>query len=69
VFNNNYRNNCMREPIMDGCRGFHENIDNMPIAMSYVPWQHWHDVYDLDKALDAGTIFPELDLPFLGRCY
>ena len=27
-----------------------ENIENMPIAMAYVPWQHWKGVYDLDKA-------------------
>lgn len=37
-----------------------------PVAMGYVPWQHWHTVYDLDKALEAGTIFPELDQPFCG---
>ncbi|WP_330397633.1 spore coat associated protein CotJA [Lachnoclostridium sp. An196] len=40
--------------------------NNFPPAMAYVPWQHWHRVYDLDKALACGTIFPELDKPFLG---
>lgn len=40
--------------------------NNFPPAMVYVPWQHWHRVYDLDKALACGTIFPELDKPFLG---
>ena len=34
--------------------------------MADVPWQHWHRVDDLDKALACGTIFPELDKPFLG---
>ena len=43
-----------------------ENIENMPIGMAYVPWQQWKTVFDLDKALKVGTIFPELDLPFLG---
>lgn len=42
-------------------------IDNMPIAMAYVPWQDFTKTYEPQKALLAGTIFPELDLPFLGR--
>lgn len=42
---------------------------NMPIAMAYVPWQQWRQTYPMDKALSRGTIFPELDLPFvMGRC-
>ena len=40
--------------------------DDMPIAMAYVPWQRWKSTYDPEKALERGTIFPELDLPFLG---
>lgn len=43
-----------------------ENIEKLPIAMSYVPWQRWKSVYDLNEALKVGTIFPELDLPFCG---
>jgi len=35
--------------------------------MSYVPMQEWGDTYDGLKALDSGTIFPDLDLPFCGR--
>ena len=46
-----------------------ENIDQFPVTMAYVPWQRWHDTYDLCKGLNAGTIFPELDKPFLcARC-
>lgn len=39
-------------------------------AMAYVPWQYFTTVYETDKALEVGTIFPELDKPFLagGRC-
>ncbi|MDE6960350.1 MAG: spore coat associated protein CotJA [Lachnospiraceae bacterium] len=37
-----------------------------PVAMAYVPWQRWHTVYDLEKGLSTGTIFPELNKPFLG---
>lgn len=40
--------------------------DSSPLAMAYVPWQQWNSTYDLDRALMAGTIFPELDKPFRG---
>ena len=40
--------------------------DRFPLAMAYVPWQQWNQTYDLDRGLAAGTIFPELDKPFLG---
>ena len=35
--------------------------------MAYVPFQSWGEVYDADRALPIGTIFQELDYPFLGR--
>lgn len=38
-----------------------------PIAMSYVPWQEFKDLYPAEKALHRGTIFEELDKPFLGK--
>jgi hypothetical protein len=37
-----------------------------PLAMAYVPFQKIHYVYDPDSALMQGTLFPELDKPFLG---
>ena len=44
-------------------------VDSLPLAMAYVPWQRFRDTYEMCRALQAGTIFPELDLPFLiGRC-
>lgn len=43
--------------------------EEFPIAMAYVPWQCWQEVYPPDRALCRGTIFPELDKPFMmGRC-
>ena len=36
------------------------------VAMAYVPFQQWCDVYSCDKALCQGTVFPVLDLPFMG---
>ncbi len=38
-----------------------------PVGMGYVPWQQWGMTYEPAKALKSGTIFPCLDLPFLGR--
>ena len=37
-----------------------------PIAMAYVPWQKFRDIYNPEKAFCQGTIFAELDLPFCG---
>ena len=37
------------------------------LAMAYVPWQKWEKLYDDEKALEIGTAFPSLNLPFLGR--
>ena len=43
--------------------------DYFPIAMAYVPWQVWEQPYPLEQGFNRGTIFPELDLPFvMGRC-
>lgn len=40
---------------------------DFPIGMAYVPWQKFKDIYEPEKGLNAGTIFAELDKPFLGR--
>lgn len=40
--------------------------ENFALAMAYVPMQHFKNVYELDEALQVGTIFPELNKPFLG---
>ena len=37
------------------------------VAMAYIPFQQLGSVYTAEKALDAGTLFPELDKPFYGR--
>ncbi len=49
-----------------GCRRDDE-LGHMPIAMAYVPWQTWGNVYETCKGFSKGTIFKELDKPFLGR--
>lgn len=42
-------------------------LDELPLAMAYVPMQKWRNVYDADVALERGTLFSELDLPFIGE--
>lgn len=52
-----------RENTLRGC------LSDMSVAMAYVPMQRWNQVYDMSRGLTRGTIFPELDLPFvMGRC-
>lgn len=45
-------------------------LAGMPLAMAYVPWQCWCGTYEPEEGWHRGTIFPELDLPFLagGDC-
>ncbi len=42
-------------------------VDDFPLAMAYIPMQKFENLYGLDEALCAGTLFKELDKPFLGR--
>lgn len=53
---------------MDRCDHDHmrDPLAGLPLAMAYVPWQCWCETYKPSEGWDRGTIFPELDLPFLG---
>ncbi len=42
------------------------SVDNLALAMAYVPMQQFKNVYELDEGLRYGTIFPELNKPFMG---
>ena len=48
---------CNKETVLSG----------LPIAMAYVPWQSYGNIYPLQQALRNGTIFRELDFEFAGR--
>ena len=41
--------------------------EQFPVAMAYVPWQRLEKMYPPETALHRGTLFPELDKPFMGR--
>lgn len=54
--------------MQDNCNWKNDHSDQYPIAMAYVPWQHFERIYDnLEEGFRAGTIFPELTKPFTGR--
>ena len=38
-----------------------------PLAMAYVKWKTFKDVYAPELALSRGTVFPELDMPWIGE--
>ncbi len=65
----NYRNSNMtytnnRQPIERVIKK--DTLSDMPIAMAYVPWQKWQNIYDAEKGFYNGTIFQDLNLPFYG---
>jgi len=44
------------------------DFDRFPIAMCYVPWQCFRNLYENEfTALANGTLFKELDLKWYGR--
>ena len=60
---------CRMDNDMSSRRGNMNDMEGFALAMAYVPWQQWGEVYPLNTGLQRGTIFPELDKPFFkGRC-
>lgn len=46
--------------------GFFAN-DSVPLGMAYVPFQKWRMLYEEDVGFERGTVFKELDKPFIGE--
>lgn len=44
-----------------------DELAGMPLAMAYVPWQFYCNLYDDCEALYHGTLFKDLDKGFYGR--
>ena len=57
----NMENNIQTFPCVCG------NDEGGILAMAKVPMQPWCQTYDSSTALARGTLFPALDLPYLGR--
>lgn len=47
--------------------GFVMNYNLLALAMGFVPDQVWQNIYNDDVALARGTIFADLDKPFIGE--
>ena len=64
----NYRYNTSDCTRRSGCedRAEYDELNGMPIAMAYVPWQEWQNIYEAEKGFHQGTIFEELNKPFTG---
>lgn len=59
------QNSCNAPSMERGCGRQEFCIDQYPVAMAYVPWQQFGETYPFEHGFHRGTIFPELDLPFL----
>ena len=49
------------------CRIPHDPLEDMALAMAYVPCQKFTENFPLQYALNVGTIFPQLCKPFCGK--
>ena len=60
------RQDCCQKPETRTCGGCssYDQLQMMPLAMAYVPWQQWQNVCEGGKGLAQGSIFDELILPF-----
>ena len=52
---------------MKECSSDNKYTENVPVAMAYVPWQKFKMYENLEEAFCTGTIFPDMNKPFLGR--
>ena len=46
--------------------GTSDCLNGRPLASVYAPAQDWRELYDAETALKRGTLFHELEFPFLG---
>lgn len=51
----------------EGCDRGVEPVDEMMPGMGFVPWQKWEEVYCVEEAIENGTIFAQLNKPYIGR--
>ena len=42
-------------------------LSGFPLAMAYVPYQNFEELNEPAKALECGTLFKELYMPFYGQ--
>lgn len=59
----------VREAAEEICNPLAEKdpLAGLPLAMAYVPWQRFENIYCLKDAFMKGTMFQDLDFDFYGR--
>ncbi len=55
------------QPTMQQVPHVTSHKEHRSLAMAYVPWQEYKDLYDPETAWRQGTLFQQLDLPFSGK--
>ena len=64
-----HHTNCGIDHGTEGCNASrYDQLSGMALAMSYVPWQTFCKLYEVEEARCQGTIFKELDLDFMRGC-
>ena len=54
-------------PRHKNCGCHFDPLEDFALAMAYVPWQRWQNLFEPCKALQCGTIFEDLSKPFYGK--
>lgn len=65
--NDNNHGNCGDSNYGCGEKDGGWGLSSYPLASVYSPLQEFRQLYDEEKALERGTLFAELDLPFEGE--
>lgn len=67
---NSIQETCFSDEKDSKCLNKYDETTKLPkntvVAMAYVPFQTCKDSYEAEKALCQGTLFKNLDKPFLG---
>ena len=61
------QNSSCKMPGIKPSQEMYSHLKHLVPAMAYVPCQEFAPTFELQKALQVGTIFPELCKPFCGR--
>ena len=43
-----------------------QECNDMVLAMAYIPVQQFDTLFEIEAGFDRGTVFPELEKPFMG---
>lgn len=57
---------CRKDDVQDKCvnKAIDKCVNDLPLAMAYVPMQRWENVCDAESGLALGSIFKDLIKPY-----